>query len=311
MRASRARFLPLYSRPALAGSAPSFYIRAVKILVTGAAGLIGSHFARRFNAEHDVIALTRSELDITDQRAVRSRVATERPSLIVNCAVIQVDEAEQNPAKAAAVNLQGPEFLAEAATQLGSEIIQFSTQYAFDGEAIGRAPYTIEDQPRPVNLYGKTKVAGEEAVRHACAQSYIIRTSWVYGSGKESFLCTVHKDLKSGKRVRAIDDVWSSTTYVEDLIDRCVQIRSTRRYGTYHIVNEGVCSYYEFALEAGRIAGVEGEQLRSLIKVVHERDMERVAVRPRYTPMRCLLSQELGLAPMRHWRDALAAYVRR
>ena len=169
--------------------------------------------------------------------------------------------------------------------------------------------YTIEDEPRPVNLYGKTKVAGEEAVRNACAQSYIIRTSWVYGSGKESFLCTVHNDLESGKRVRAIDDVWSSTTYVEDLLDRCVQIRSTRRYGTYHIVNEGVCSYYEFALEAGRLVGLQREQLGSLIEVVHERDMERVAVRPRYTPMRCLLSEELGLAPMRHWRDALAAYV--
>ena len=206
---------------------PSFYIRVVKILVTGAAGLIGSHFTRRFKADHDLLALTRTDLDISDQAAVRKCVAAERPSLIVNCAVIQVDEAEQNPAKAAAVNLQGPKFLAEAATQLGAEIIQFSTQYAFDGEAIGRAPYTIEDEPRPVNLYGKTKVAGEEAVRNACAQSYIIRTSWVYGSGKESFLCTVHNDLESGKRVRAIDDVWSSTTYVEDLLDRCVQIRST------------------------------------------------------------------------------------
>jgi dTDP-4-dehydrorhamnose reductase len=283
----------------------------VKILVTGAAGLVGSHFAQRFKADHDLLALTRSELDISDQAAVKSRVAAERPSLIVNCAVIQVDEAEHNPAKAAAVNLQGPKFLAEAAARLGAELIQFSTQYAFDGETIGRAPYTIKDQLRPVNIYGKTKIAGEEAVRNACAQSYIIRTSWVYGTGKESFLCTVHNDLKSGKRVRAIDDIWSSTTYVEDLIDRLLQILNTRRYGTYHIVNEGVCSYYDFALEAGRLVGLEHEQLGSLIEVVHERDMKRVAVRPRYTPMRCLLSEELGLAPMRHWRDALAAYVRR
>jgi dTDP-4-dehydrorhamnose reductase len=283
----------------------------VKILVTGAAGLVGSHFAQRFKADHDLLALTRSELDISDQAAVKSRVAAERPSLIVNCAVIQVDEAEHNPAKAEAVNVEGPKILAEAAARLGAELIQFSTQYAFDGETIGRAPYTIKDQLRPVNIYGKTKIAGEEAVRNACAQSYIIRTSWVYGMGKESFLCTVHNDLKSGKRVRAIDDVWSSTTYVEDLLDRLLQILNTRRYGTYHIVNEGVCSYYDFALEAGRLVGLEHEQLASLIEVVHERDMKRVAVRPRYTPMRCLLSEELGLAPMRHWRDALAAYVRR
>jgi dTDP-4-dehydrorhamnose reductase len=282
----------------------------VKILVTGAAGLVGSHFAQRLTVDHDVLALTRSELDITDEAAVRSRVAAALPSLIVNCAVIQVDEAEQNPVKAAAVNVQGPKFLSEAATEVGAEIIHFSTQYVFDGEPVGRTPYTIEDEPRPVNLYGKTKVASEEAVRNACAQSYIIRTSWVYGSGKDSFLCTVHNDLESGKRVRAIDDVWSSTTYVEDLIDRCLQIRSTRRYGTYHIVNDGVCSYYDFALEAGRLVGLEREQLDFLIQVIHEHDMKRCAARPRHTPLRCLLSKELGLAPMRHWRDALAAYVR-
>ena len=282
----------------------------MKILVTGAAGLVGSHFAQRFGVAHDVLALSRSELDITDQATVRSRVAAEQPSLIVNCAVIQVDEAEQDSTKAAAVNVQGPKFLAEAATQVGAEIIQFSTQYVFDGEPIGRAPYTIEDEPRPINLYGKTKAAAEEAVRNACAQSYIIRTSWVYGRGKNSFLCTVHEDLESRKLVRAIDDVWSSTTYVEDLIDRCVEICSTRHYGTYHIVNEGICSYYDFALEAGRLVGLEWEQLDSLIEVIHERDMKRCAVRPRYTPLRCLLSEELGLAPMRDWRDALAAYVR-
>lgn len=282
----------------------------MKVLVTGAAGLVGSHFARRFRADHDVLALTRTDLDITDQAAVRSRVGAERPSLIVNCAVVQVDEAERNAAKAAAVNVEGPRSLAEAAARVGAEIIQFSTQYAFDGEVIGRAPYTIEDPPRPVNFYGKTKVAAEAAVRNACGRSYIIRTSWVYGNGKDSFLCTVPNDLCSGRRVRAIDDVWSSTTYVEDLIDRCAEILRLRHYGTYQIVNQGVCSYYDFALEAGRLMGLKKEQLGPLIEVVHEHDMQRIAPRPRYTPMRCLLSEESGLSPMRHWRDALADYVR-
>jgi len=175
---------------------------------------------------------------------------------------------------------------------------------------VGRPPYTIADEPRPVNVYGRTKVASEEAVRDACARSYIIRTSWVYGSGKNSFLCTVHNDLRAGKGVRAIVDIWSSTTYVEDLIQQVLRILGTRRYGTYHIVNEGVCSYYEFALEAGSLVGLSREQLDLLIQVIQEAEMERSAVRPRYTPMRCLLSEELGLPPMRHWRTALADYVR-
>lgn len=281
----------------------------MKILITGAAGLVGSHLARRLASEHDVAALTHSDLDITDRDTVQQFVADLRPALIYNCAVLQVDECEQNTAKAEAVNVSGPRYLAEAANKIGAEIVQFSTQYAFEGEPFGRAPYTVADQPRPVNVYGKTKVAGEQAVREACPQSYIVRTSWVYGGGKNSFLCVVHNDLKAGKKVRAIDDIWSSTTNVEDLIDRCLEILCTRHYGTYHVVNQGTCTYYEFALEAGRLAGLERAQIDGLIEICHERDMQRVAVRPRYTPLRCSVSEELGLPPMREWKSALAAYA--
>ena len=282
----------------------------MKVLITGAAGLIGSHTARRLARDHEVLALKRADLDITDQSVVSRRVSEAEPSLIINCAVIQVDESEQNPAKAEAVNVEGPRALAEAASRVGAEIIQFSTQYAFAGEPIGRAPYTIKDEPRPANVYGKTKVAGEQATVAACPRSYIVRTSWVYGSGKNSFLCTVADDLRAGKRVRAIIDIWSSTTYVENLIDRILQILEIGRYGTYHVVNEGACSYYDFALEAGRLVGLGRDRLEALIEVVKESEMKRAAARPRYTPMRCLLSEQLGLAPMQNWRPALADYVR-
>ena len=282
----------------------------MKVLITGAAGLVGSHLAWRLADEHELAALKRGDLDITDRNAVRRCVTDAMPALIVNCAVVQVDESEQDPGKAQAVNINGAGFLAEAAKHVGAEIVHFGTQYAFDGGPVGRAPYTIQDEPQPVNNYGRTKVAGEEAVRAACARSYIIRTSWVYGSGKNSFLCVAHNDLRAGKKVRAIDDIWSSTTYVNDLIERVMAIRARGRYGTYHVVNEGVCSYYEFALEAGRRLGLSKTQLDLLIEITHERDMKRIAARPRYTPLRCLVSEELGLTPMRDWRAALAAYVR-
>ena len=251
-----------------------------------------------------------ADLDITDRESVSRCVSDAKPVLIINGAVIQVDESEQNPAKAHAVNVEGPRNLAEAASKMGAEFIHFSTQYAFDGESIGRAPYTVKDEPQPINVYGKTKVTSEQAVIDACPRSYIVRTSWVYGSGKDSFLCTAHKDLRAGKRVRAIVDIWSSTTYVEDLIERILQILQRRRYDIYHVVNEGVCSYHEFALEAGRLVGLSRERVESLIEVLKEAEMKRVAARPRYTPMRCLVSEELGLGPMRDWRSALAAYVK-
>jgi dTDP-4-dehydrorhamnose reductase len=281
----------------------------MKVLIAGAAGLVGSHLARRLALEHEVVALAHGDLDITNRDAVRRHVFHEKPALIVNCAVLQVDESEQEPAHARAVNSDGPRILAEAANGVGAEIVHFSTQYAFDGEPLGRLPYTIDDDPRPVNNYGRTKAAGEAAVSGVCARSFIVRTSWVYGRGKNSFLCTVADDLKAGKKVTAIDDIWSSTTYVVDLIERVMAIRATGRFGTYHVVNEGVCTYYDFALEAGRLLGLTRARIDSLIKVTHERDMKRVAVRPRYTPLRCLLSEQLGLPPMRDWRSALADYI--
>jgi dTDP-4-dehydrorhamnose reductase len=282
----------------------------MKIVVTGAAGLVGSHLVTRLAREHEVLALKHGDLDITDQQAVHQRIAKTKPDVIVNCAVLQVDDCEKDPAKAQAVNAEGPRNLAEAASESGAEIVQFSTQYAFDGEPIGRQPYTIKDKPRPVNVYGTTKVAGEQAALSACPRAYVVRTSWVYGRGKDSFLCTVHQDLKSARPVRVIDDIWSSTTYVEDLIDRVLLLLAKRRYGIYHVVNEGVCTYYEFAVEAGRLIGLSPKQIDGLLKITHERDMKRIAARPRYTPLRCLRSEELGLPPMRHWRQALAAYVK-
>jgi dTDP-4-dehydrorhamnose reductase len=223
--------------------------------------------------------------------------------------VLQVDESEEHPAKARAVNAEGPGYLAEAANSVGAELIQFSTQYTFDGEPVGRPPYTELDEPRPVNTYGRTKVAGEGAVRAACHRSFIVRTAWVFGSGKNNFLCAVHKQLRAGNRVQAIGDIWSSATYVEDLIDRTLEIRSDAQYGTYHVVNEGVCTYHEFALEAGRLLGIPRRRLDGLIEAVKERDLDRTAARPPYTPLRCLRSEELRLPPMRHWRNALAAYI--
>ena len=281
----------------------------MKVAITGAGGLVGRHLARRLSGGHEVLSLARRDLDITDRGAVFRLVETERPALVVNCAVLGVDECERDPRAAHALNVEGPRALAEAAGPVGADVLHFSTNYVFDGREEGRAPYTIEDEPRPLNVYGRTKLEGERAVRAATQQSFVVRTSWVYGRGKESFLSTAHARLAAGKSVLAIVDTWANTTYVEDLVRRVEEILARRVYGTYHVVNEGVCSYYDFAMEAARLAGLSDAEAGRLVVGVGEGETEREAERPRHTPMRCLFSEGLGLARLRHWREALAAYV--
>lgn len=280
----------------------------MKILITGAGGLVGSHLARALCSEHQVLALKHRDLDITDAPAVR-RLADEQPSIIINCAVVGVDECERDPALAQAVNITGARLLAELSAEIGSQFLHFSSNYVFDGTRLDGIPYSTNDEPRPINVYGQTKLEGERSACAASARTYIIRTSWAYGQGKASFLGTAHERLMRGLSVRAIPDTWASTTYVADLVGRTREILARRRYGVYQIVNEGTCSYHDFALEAAGLAGLSAAQAERLIELVTEAEMERTAPRPRCTPMRCLLSAELSLAPLRHWRSALADYV--
>lgn len=281
----------------------------MKILITGAGGLVGAHMARHLAAKHPVLPLTHSDLDITEREAVRRLILDERPAVIINCAVVSVDECERDPTLAQAVNVAGPEALAEAATEVGAEFLHFSTNYVFDGSNKGRLPYTVDDEPCPINVYGTTKLAGERAVRAAAPKSFIVRTSWVYGVGKETFLGSVHRRLLAGEQVRAITDVQANTTYVADLVRRAEEVLTRRHYATYHVVNSGVCSYEEFAREAARLVGVDDTKANKLIEVVNEAHMQRQARRPRSTPLRCLVSEALGLAPLRSWPTALAEYV--
>lgn len=281
----------------------------MKLAITGAGGLVGQHLARYFAQACEVRALSHQDLDITDGAAVGAWCERERPDLIVNCAVLDVDRCEREPQLAEAVNVLGPRHLAKAALAAGAEIVHFSTNYVFDGRAHARV-YTQADEASPINVYGQTKLAGEQAVRAANPQSYVVRTSWVFGVGKQNFLSTVQRQLRAGQRVRAIADVWASATYVVDLVARVAEVLRHKRYGVYQLVNAGVPSYYDFAVEAARLVGLNDEAATRLIERVSEDEASRLAERPRYTPMRCVLSEELGLTPLRDWRAALADYLK-
>jgi dTDP-4-dehydrorhamnose reductase len=240
----------------------------VRIVVTGAGGLIGSTLVRRTGAT----GLTHRDLDITDGRAV-ARIEAD---LIINCAVIGVDECERDPPFARAINVEGPENLARQA----GAIIHFSTNYVLD----------------PVNAYAQTKLEGEHAVLAANENALVIRTSWVFGRGKESFLSSAAAKLARGERIRAITDIWASATYVEDLVTRVLTMFDRR--GVQAVVNHGVLTHEKFAGEAARLVGAD----KALIDRVAESDLKRPAPRPRWTPM-------LTDPPMRPWQEALRDYV--
>ncbi|MGZ7042229.1 MAG: dTDP-4-dehydrorhamnose reductase [Thermoanaerobaculia bacterium] len=279
----------------------SFTQQPARVLITGAGGLIASALVSCFD---DVYALRHAALDITDASAVDNVFERLEPALVINCAVVGVDECESDPALATRMNVGGPVNLARAAARTGAAIVHFSSNYVFRGRE--SPPYTIEDVPEPVNVYGETKLAGERAVRDTAERAFIVRTSWVYGPAKDSFLSTAAAKLKRGERVQAISDTWANSTFVNDLAERVRAIVGRGVFGTYQIVNEGLCSYETFAREAASIVGASSQ----LVDVVTEASMRRRAPRPSSTPMRCLLSERLGFAPMRPWQDALRDYAR-
>ena len=275
----------------------------MKIGIIGTTGLVGSHLMRRLSAEHELYTPRHIALDLTDTADVQAWCRCVQPELVINCSTIDVDRCEREPQLAEALNVTGPQALAVVARECGASVLHFSTNYVFDGERHGHV-YTQTDAAEAINVYGRTKRAGEQAVLAANPSSYIIRTSWVFGTGKESFLSTVPRKLRAGERIRAITDVWASATYVNDLVERTTEILARQHYGLYHVVNAGVLSYADFADEAARLCQADA----SLIERVSESDAQRLAERPRYTPMRCALSDELNLPPLRDWRAALATY---
>jgi dTDP-4-dehydrorhamnose reductase len=282
----------------------------MKIVITGAGGFVGKELTACFSEKHEIFPLTHRDLDITDRHSVKRLMTDLRPDVIINAVVLGVDECEIDPSLARAVNTDGPHYLAETASEIDAEIIQLSTNYVFDGDLESGSFYTIRDTPLPINKYGETKLAGEAAVRRAAPKSYIVRTSWVFGHGKkDNFFSLATRSLIEGKPLRAVTDVRASVTYVVDLVARIEEILAFHRYQTYHIVSDGACSYFDFAREAALELKLTTSEIDDLIEPVTESQMQRKAPRPKNTPMRCLMSAELGLPALRHWRTALSQYI--
>lgn len=272
----------------------------MKILITGANGQLGQELAEKLpDGGHEAVALSRGELDVADSEAVGRAIEVHSPQLVVNAAAYtNVDGCETEPELAYSVNALGPRNLAQACERLGCELLHVSTNYVFDGGA--QRPYEPFDPPRPISAYGCTKLAGEEYVKHLSSRWYVVRSAGVYGRG-HNFVRTMLRLGAERDALKVKDDEFVSPTYARDLAGGIVEILESGRYGLYHVTNAGSCSWYEFAREIFRLAGIEVE-----VGPVASSEYPMPAARPANGVL-----SNVGSPGLRPWREALADYLER
>jgi dTDP-4-dehydrorhamnose reductase len=281
----------------------------MRVLITGAGGMVGRALAEHCRVLGDeVAAFDRAGLDIRDEAAVREAFARARPEAAFNCAAwTDVDGCELDPQRAFLVNSQGVEILAAASRQAGASFVTLSTDYVFDG----RKPegfYTQRDDPHRLSAYGASKLEGERRAQIASARTVVVRSGWMFGAGGRNFLAQAALRARRGERLRAISDSYGTPTYAPDLAARLRELAALDLPGVYHVVNSGEgASYESFAREAVRAAGLSED----LIEGVGADSLKRPAPRPRNSRLRCLLSEAVGLAPLRDWREALEEFAAR
>jgi len=274
-------------------------------LVTGAGGMLGRELVARLRqAGTEVTGLTRAELDITDPAAVRAALDGAAPDLVVNCAAwTAVDLAEAHEEQALAVNGGGAACLAAACARAGARMIQLSTDYVFDGRA--SQPYAEDAPTGPASAYGRTKLAGEQAVRRELpGRSYVLRTAWLYGPGGASFVRTMLRLERERPTVSVVDDQHGQPTSTAVVADRIIALAAAGAPpGIYHATCSGQTTWHGLAREVFRLTGADPGR----VLAVPSSEMTRPAPRPGYSVLAHGGWARAGLEPPSDWRAALAA----
>jgi len=272
------------------------------VLVTGAGGLLGGEVVRALQASGaEVAAYAHAVLDIGDRDAVGDVVRSMRPRAVVNAAALtHVDRCESDLDGCRAANALGPGYLAEAAEEVGAEVVHVSTDYVFDGTK--GSPYVETDTPSPLQTYGRCKLDGEHAVRDATARSYVLRTALVFGPGGRNFLSRLPELLQTGQPVSLVTDQVGSPTYAPDLAAAIVGLLGSHSYGLYHVSNAGGCTMVEFCALIAEVLGVDPN-----ITELTRDDLNRPARRPADTRLDGPAWRAAGFASLRGWREAATA----
>ena len=278
----------------------------MSVLVTGANGMLARAAVIHCRSiGDDVTALAHSDLDISDREAVFETFKRIVPSIVLNCAAYtNVDGAETNIDQCYAANAVGVENLAAAAREFGAIFVTVSTDYVFDGERDGF--YSESDEPNPLGIYAKSKYEGELRAAAANPASVIARSGWIYGAFGTNFLSVMRDLLASGSQITAIADSFGTPTYASDLAARLRELAESNAKGVFHVANDGPgTSFFEFAGAVADIAGFDP----GLIRPVSKDSLDRPAPRPVNSRLTSVRIGELGLRPLRGWKDALSEYL--
>ncbi|MBI2640898.1 MAG: NAD(P)-dependent oxidoreductase [Candidatus Sungbacteria bacterium] len=263
------------------------------VLVTGGSGMVGSSVEFGMKPDH-------KEFNILDMSKMRSWVRRHHPSAILHLAAFaDMEGCERNPAKAYELNVLGTYNLARVAKEFGVRLVYMSTCAVFDGKK--KTPYTVNDVPAPLNVYGRTKSLGECAVLDIVPDSLVVRTGWLFGKGpgsEKKFINFCIRKLREGGEVRATNDRFGSPTYIPDLLEAIGALIRGKRRGVVHVVNKGTTSYFEVAQKIREYGGLQGK-----ITAISGKTVEKALVK------RGVMEGLITSVPMRSWQRALKDYV--
>ena len=286
----------------------------MRILINGQHSQVSRELQHRLGAVGELIVLGRDQLDLTQPEQIRRQVQTVRPDLIINAAAhTAVDQAESEPQTAFAINAVAPGILAEEARALDIPLIHYSTDYVFDGTKVGA--YNEDDAPNPLGVYGRSKLAGEQAIRDVQGKYLILRTSWVYSNHGRNFLLTMQRLLQEKTELRVVADQIGAPTWAGTIADSTLalierwQAGMAGSWGTFHLTAQGQTSWFGFAQAIGEALQQQGKPCASVLPIPTS-DYPTPATRPFNSRLDCSrLQREWGVSQP-DWQTALCACLR-
>jgi dTDP-4-dehydrorhamnose reductase len=284
----------------------------MKALVTGATGQLGRELCQLLEFQGvAVTGLGRAELDFNNPSRVEEWIAANPADWVINCAAYtQVDRAEEEREKTLVINRDSARSLARGVRSCGGRLVHLSTDYIYDGTH--SRPYTEEDQPRPLGVYGQSKLEGEQAVRELLPEAIILRTAWVYGEQGDNFVKTILRLATEREELRVVDDQIGTPTWTRDIAVAIWHLIAAGESGVYHFTNEGVASWYDLAVEIVDAATTLGYPVKTKrVQPIASSDYQTPAVRPAYSVLSKRKIRGILDYDIPHWRESLANMLER